>query len=194
MKKTAKQLVYDAVDYMRKPAVDFALSPTQDSDNVFKTYGWNKRDVCKLCNLIEMDAETNIPHNTIHEVETVGEIVVEIDKIINKRFSHSIKDSEFILSQVAKMEMANEYSSLMLGLSSIRAIYELAEGDLTAVKELEEKLFDMMMLMRDIANPSNIDKFTENLMTKVTIRQFSNKRKEIVEIWAKKFQDAGARD
>lgn len=144
MKKTAKQLVYDALDHMRKPALDIALSPIQDSDDVFKTYGFVESDVCKLCAMMSLDAEITIPHEPIHAVSTVGEIVTAIQKIIkaeedlNKEIKSisKITDVAILLMEIGEIPM--NFDKLMVRLSKFKALHEATGLSTLYVEEIEK--------------------------------------------------------
>lgn len=145
MNKTAKEYVYDAINHMRKNSI-LSVSPVEDTDDVFDTYGWDRKDVCKLCEYISLDASHPIIHSPVHAVRTVGEIVKAVDDIINNRGQQTPEEALYFDKQIEALGEHDYLMSKLLGLFTI-----------------EEALLEMMLSNIDIHTKEVINKYRYHL-------------------------------
>lgn len=165
MKKTAKELVYDALNYMRKPTADIALSPIKDSDDLKDTYGFTEKDVCKFIDAMSVDCEKDLAHNPIHEVNTVGEIIEVVDSMLKGEDPLSkLRDSLYMLKISKEIDNDNSTVNKMLNVAVYKRIIVTKLGlDLSLINDLEKAIVSYTkasnQIMKVLIEGDNTERF-----------------------------------
>lgn len=153
MKKTAQEYVYDAINYMRKPAsVEIPLQPITTTDKPLKDYGWEEKDICNLCNHISVDCSKDISHNPFHDLGeeiTVEQIVLELDKQLNDE--NLMDDMAFMMAQLLKLTDMQMGLELVVNAFAIqRAIFESLKRDTVAIDSMEAEFKTLLSRINPI--------------------------------------------
>lgn len=202
MKKTSKQYVYDALDYMRKPSVDIALKPIEDTDLIMDTYGFEHKDICKLLMNIELDANVHIPHEAIHKVEeqlTVSMLIDYIELICNvnikgKRISEEmpieINDAIFILKALEAVSKSfQNLANTLSDLNTLKSFSVLLDVPSNYMKELDDNFFNFVHNLKKCISEIDDEKY-EDKITDLKSKDFKKEMLKNLEYYKELFTKA----
>lgn len=202
MKKTSKQYVYDALDYMRKPSVDIALKPIEDTDLLMDTYGFEHKDICKLLMNIELDADINVPHKPIHEIQekvTVSMLIDYIELICNvnikgerisKEMPIEINDALFILKALdAVSKSFQNLSSTLADLNTLKSFSVLIDVPSNYMKELDDSFFNFIHNLKKCISEIDDEKY-EDKLTDLKSKDFKEEMYKNLDYYKKLFTKA----
>lgn len=147
--KTVQEAVFNAIDYMRRNTINMQTQKASIEDDVFKTYGFTSHNVCILIDYVADDLEKELPHQSIHNLSNVGDIIKEIESLVNDSYkSDNIKNITNFMAEID--ETPKVMSKLIKGVIIQSTILDILNIEFELAREFEKALKTISILTHKV--------------------------------------------